>query len=97
VDELIFPQSERLHLPGIDETVPAYTGRFRLTRDVTIGAADKVKPLLDGSGQFTLEGSLRYQACDDRVCYIPQNLPVTWTLQFQDLDRQRVPAELQRK
>ena len=97
VHEVIFPKSEKLHLPAIDETVPAYTGRFRLTRDVTIGAADKVKPLLDASGQFTLEGALRYQACDDRVCYIPQNLPVTWTLQFQDLDRQRVPPELQRK
>jgi hypothetical protein len=97
VHEAIFPKSEKLHLPAIDETVPAYTGRFRLTRDVTISSADKVKPLLDGSGDFTLEGALRYQACDDRVCYIPQNLPVKWTLQFQDLDRQRVPVELQRK
>ena len=95
--DVIFPKSQMLHLPAIDETVPAYTGRFRLTRDVTIGAADKVKPLLDGSGHFTLEGALRYQACDDRVCYIPQNLPVKWTLQFQDLDRQRVPVELQHK
>jgi hypothetical protein len=95
--EVIFPKSQMLHLPAIDETVPAYTGRFRLTRDVTIGVADKVKPMLDASGRFTLEGALRYQACDDRVCYIPQNLPVKWTLQFQDLDRQRVPAELQHK
>ena len=97
VHEVNFPKSQKLHLPAIDETVPAYTGHFRLTRDVTIGAADKVKPLADGSGHFTLEGTLRYQACDDRVCYIPQNLPVKWTLQFQDLDRQRVPEELQRK
>ena len=92
-----FPKPEMLHLPAIDETMPVYTGRFRLTRDVTIGSADKVKPFVDGSGYLTLEGMLRYQACDDRVCYIPQNLPVKWTLQFQDLDRQRVPAELQRK
>jgi DsbC/DsbD-like thiol-disulfide interchange protein len=97
VHEVSFPKSEMLHLPAIDETVPAYTGRFRLTRDVTISAADKVKPLADASGRFTLEGALRYQACDDRVCYIPQNLPVKWTLQFQELDRQRVPVELQRK
>jgi AhpC/TSA family protein/cytochrome c biogenesis DsbD-like protein len=97
VHEVSFPKSQMLHLPAIDETVPAYTGRFRLTRDVTFGAADKVKPLLDAAGHFTLEGTLRYQACDDRVCYIPQNLPVKWTLQFQDLDRQRVPVDLQRK
>jgi DsbC/DsbD-like thiol-disulfide interchange protein len=95
--EVSFPKSAILHLPAIDETVPVFTGSFRLTRDVTIAAADKLKPLADGSGRFTLEGTLRYQACDDRVCYIPQNLPVKWTLQFQDLDRQRVPADLQRK
>lgn len=92
-----YPKSEMLNLPAIDETVPAYTGRFRLTRDITIASADKVKPLLDSSGRFTVEGTLRYQACDDRVCYVPQNLPVKWTFRFQDLDRQRVPSELQRK
>ncbi len=97
VHEVGFPKPTMLHLPAIDETVPVYTGRFRLTRDVTIGPADKVKPLADGSGRFSLEGSLRYQACDDRVCYVPQNLAVRWTLQFQDLDRQRVPPELQHK
>ena len=92
-----FPKAEMLHLPAIDETVPAYTGRFRLTRDITIGSADQVKPLLDPSGHFIVEGTLRYQACDDRVCYIPQNLPVKWSFQLQDLDNQRVPAALQRK
>ena len=95
--EVIFPKSQMLNLPAIGETVPTYTDSFRLTRDVSIGEADKVKALADGSDRFTLEGTLRYQACDDRICYIPQNLPVKWTLQFQPLDRERVPAELQRK
>jgi len=95
--EVIFPKSEMMHLPAIDETVPVYTGHLRLTRDITVGAADKIKPLLDSSGRITFESTLRYQACDDHICYIPQNLPVKWTLQFQDLDRQRVPVELQRK
>ena len=95
--EVSFPKSTMLHLPAIDETVPVYTGRFRVTRDVTIGPAEKVQPLVDGAGRFTLEGSLRYQACDDRVCYVPQNLAVRWTLEYRDLDRQRVPREMQRK
>ena len=97
VHEVSLPKSTMLHLPAIDETVPVYTGRFRLTRDVTIGPADKVKSLADALGRFTVEGTLRYQACDDRVCYIPQNLPLKWTLQFHDLDRQRVPPEMQHK
>ena len=95
--EVSYPASEKLHLKAIDETVPVYRGRFRLTRDITIGPDGKVRPALDGAGRFTVEGTLRYQACDDRVCYIPQELAVKWTFQYAEFDRQRVPPELQRK
>jgi len=76
VHPAIFPRSQKLYLKAINETVPAYRNHFRLTRDITIG-----RPI-DASGKFTLSGSLRYQACDDRVCYIPQELHVTWTFQY---------------
>jgi hypothetical protein len=84
-------------LTAIDENLPVYRDRFRLRRDITIGQHAKVRPGLDGSGKFTVEGTLRYQACDDRVCYIPQELPVKWTFQYAEFDRQRVPPELRRK
>jgi hypothetical protein len=95
--EVAYPPSLRLHLPAIDETVPVYRDRFRLTRDVTIGQDAKVRPTVDASGKLTLEGTLRYQACDDRVCYIPQELPVKWTFRYADFDRERVPLDLRRK
>jgi Disulphide bond corrector protein DsbC len=71
VNAPVFPRAEKLYLKAIDETVPAYRDHFRLIRDVTIGAAT--------SGPFTVTGSLRYQACDDRVCYIPQTLRLHWS------------------
>jgi hypothetical protein len=77
VHPAIFPRAEKLYLKAIDETVPAYRNHIRLTRDITIG-----RPA-DGSGKFTVPGSLRYQACDDRVCYIPQTLQVAWTFQYE--------------
>jgi hypothetical protein len=40
---------------------------------------------------------LRYQACDDKVCYPPDTVPVHWTLQVEGHDRERAPAELQRQ
>ena len=52
---------------------------------------------VDARGTFSIEGVLRYQACDDRLCYVPQELPLKWTFQLETLDRQRVPAGLQRK
>jgi hypothetical protein len=69
--EAVFPRAEKLYLKAIDETVPAFRDHFRLIRDITIGAGEP--------GQFTVDGSLRYQACDDRVCYIPQTLALHWT------------------
>lgn len=72
----VFPHSEKLFLKAIGETVPAYRNHFRLTRDITIGHS------LDAPGQFTVSGSLRYQACDDRLCYIPQELHVAWTFKY---------------
>jgi hypothetical protein len=95
--DVTYPASQKLHLKAIDETVPVYKGHFRLTRDITIGPDAKLRPLLDSSGKFTVEGMLRYQACDDRVCYVPQDLPIRWTFQYEEFDRQRVPVELQRK
>jgi len=83
VHPAIFPRSKKLYLKAINETVPAYRGHFRLTRDITIPSEDQLRPALDGSQRFTVPGSLRYQACDDRVCYIPQELHLTWTFQYQ--------------
>ena len=96
-NEITMPPSKMLHLPVIDETVPAYTGHFRILRDITIAAEPKVKPLASTSGEFTVEGTLRYQACDDRICYIPQDLPLKWTFQLEGHDRERSPADIQHK
>ncbi len=76
----VFPRAEKLYLKAIDETVPAYRDHFRLIRDLTIGAG--------AAGRFMVDGSLRYQACDDRVCYIPQTLALHWTFELSSV-RQR--------
>jgi peroxiredoxin len=93
----VYPGAQKLYLKAIDETVPAFSGHFLLTRDLTIGPEEKVQGALDRSGRFSVEGTLRYQACDDRICYIPQELPIRWTFEYQTLDQQRVPGQLQRK
>lgn len=79
----VLPHPEKLYLKAIDETVPAYRNHFRLVRDITIAPENKVRPAGGGSGQFTIDGALRYQACDDRVCYIPQTLRLQWTFGYE--------------
>jgi hypothetical protein len=83
-----FPKAEVLRLEAISESAPVYTGHVRLVRDVTIGKA--------APGPLEILGSLRYQACDDKTCYIPVTVPLKWTLQVEPHDRERAPKELQR-
>jgi len=63
------PEAHKLYLQAIDETVPVYEGRFRITRKVTIATP----------GHITIDGTFRYQACDDQMCYKPEKLPIQWT------------------
>ena len=90
----LLPRAEKLYLKAIDETVPAYRNHFRLTRDITISPENKLKPAVDGSRRFAVDGSLRYQACDDRVCYIPQTLRLQWTFEYPAPEPAALPGEL---
>jgi len=92
-----YPASQKLHLAAINETVRVFLDSFRLAEDIVISSEASVKPLLNEKGELTLHGTLRYQACDDRKCYLPATVPMEWTFPFEPLDRIRVPAEIQRK
>ncbi len=92
-----YPPPDRLHLRVIRETVPVYQGRFRLTRDLTVGQSAEVRPLLTSGGALLVEGVLQYQACDDKACYPPQTVPLKWTFRVETHDGRRAPVELQRK
>ena len=92
-----YPPSRMLRLDVIRETVPVYRGRIRIVREITFGQEADLKTLVSSSGHLAVKGSFHYQACDDRKCYLPQDVPLEWRFTYQGLDRQRVPAELQRK
>ena len=96
-DPVVFPKSSMLTLVPIHETVPVYTGHFQLLQTVTLGIAQQVEPLLDSGRRLPIGGVFRYQACDDRECFIPETVPLQWTLHVLPLDRTRVPEDLRRK
>jgi DsbC/DsbD-like thiol-disulfide interchange protein len=92
-----YPASQMLHLRAIGETVPVYRGRIQITREITFGPEGVLKPLVTVAGDLIVKGSFRYQACDDRICYIPQTVPLEWHFHFEALDKERVPEALQHK
>jgi len=97
VHETEYPPSENLFLAAIQETVPVFQGGFEVRQDITIMGNDVVEPVLKADREIKIRGKLRYQACDDKICYLPQTLPLEWTLKLDPLDRQRVPEAIQHK
>jgi peroxiredoxin len=93
----VYPASKTLNLPAIKETVPVYTDHIRIVRDVAVGLEPEIMPSLAADRTLSVQGSFRYQACDDKECYLPKTIPLNWTFKIGQLDRQRVPDELQRK
>jgi AhpC/TSA family/Thiol:disulfide interchange protein DsbD, N-terminal len=93
----VYPKPKVLYLEAIQEHVPVYEGTFRITQDVTLSTAqDFVRSLGEGK-VIAIGGKLLYQACDERTCFLPTSVPITWQLKVLPLDRQRSPADLQHK
>ena len=74
-----YPVPEKLVLPALNETQLVYDKPFRITQDVTLAGARQLKQA--GSGPLVIKGSVRYQACNDKICFLPLTVPVTWTIQ----------------
>lgn len=87
--EVQFPKSKIVYLKAIKEKVPVYEGKIRLVRDITIGQDRDLKPLLIADGNLVVEGTFRYQACEERICYPPETVPIKWTLRREAMDSTR--------
>jgi DsbC/DsbD-like thiol-disulfide interchange protein len=87
VHEPAYPASEIYHFKPLDERVEVYQRPFRLVQDITVLATTEVQKLLAKETTLSVAGRLEYQACDDKLCYTPQAIPVQWTLQLRPLDR----------
>jgi len=74
-----YPPSEMYHFKQLDERVETYGKPFKLVQDVTILNTAAAKKALAAS-PIKLSGRLEYQACDDKVCYAPTKIPVSFEL-----------------
>jgi len=68
----VYPKGEPIVFAGTGETQIVYSHPFRIEVPVTIAAG--------ASGPVIVSGTFEYQACDDRVCYAPKKVAVSWPL-----------------
>ena len=82
-----FPAPHTLFLEAIKERVPVFEGHFRLVREIILGTDKDLASAADKDGHFEVSGILRYQACDEEKCFLPETVPLTWAFHFKPLDR----------
>ena len=75
-----YPPSTIYHFKPLDERVAVYSKPFQLIRELEILSTPAAQKALAGRTSVVLDATLEYQACDDAVCYMPQKVPLTWTL-----------------
>ena len=81
-----YPESEIYHFGPLDEHVPVYQHPFTLLQEVVVKASNEAEAELDELDVLTLTGTFNYQACDDEICYNPESVPLSFTLDIAEED-----------
>jgi peroxiredoxin len=89
-----YPASEIYHFKPLNERVPVFQKPFTLVQEVVVEGTPQAQAAFRGKESLTLTGTLEYQACDDKVCYSPASVPLSWTLSLRPLVVERpAPAK----
>jgi hypothetical protein len=65
-----YPAAEAFFFAPLNETQRVYSKPFRIAQPIVVGR--------DAPASLVVKGTIRYQACDDAICYVPQTIAVTW-------------------
>jgi len=77
-----FPEPGTYYFAPLDETVKVYDAPFRVSQEITLALSQSLRRRAAARETLTLLGTVEYQACDDAVCYRPETLPVSWSIEL---------------
>jgi peroxiredoxin len=83
------PASEIYFFKPLNERVPVYQKPFTLVQELILEGTQDAQAALKGRENVTLTGTLEYQACDDKQCFNPASIPLSWTLALRSLITER--------
>ena len=93
-----YPRSKILYLPAIKERVPVFEGTFRIRQELKVNSMADFSNSLGTDGKMVaIKAHLEYQACDNKICFLPASVPLEWKIQVLPLDRQRAPEDIRHK
>ncbi len=77
---LQYPPSEIYVFAPLDERIRVYQKPFTLRQELVLDDRPDARAAFRGKPSLTVSGALAYQACDDKVCFNPVTVPLSWTL-----------------
>ena len=80
-----YPASQIYFFKPLNERVPVYEKPFTLVQEVILEGTPQAQAAFRGKDSVTVSGTLEYQACDDKICYNPASVPLSWTLNLRPL------------
>lgn len=82
-----YPPSEIYFFRPLNERVPVYQKPFTLLQEIIPEVTTEAEAAFRGKESLTLTGTFEYQACDDKICYNPASVPLSWTLAIKPFER----------
>lgn len=79
-EPVAYPKSTVYTFKPLNEQVPVYDAPFRLEARIALDASRPLIRTVRRPLPVTLKATLDYQACDDRYCYLPESVPLRWTI-----------------
>ena len=80
IEPVSYPESEIYYFEPLDEHVPVYQEKFTILQEVVMNGDARAEEVMSTMDALTLTGTLDYQACDDAICFLPQSIPVSFTV-----------------
>jgi len=74
LDEITYPVATDWFLQGQAEPLAVFGDEFTIEARLTLAAEVS-------TGELVVPGRFQYQACDDRVCFLPATEAVEWRMQ----------------
>jgi hypothetical protein len=83
----MYPASKSFVFGPDKEKVQVFDTPFRITQDVALTLTPAMRQLAAAKGTLTIVGALQYQACNERVCFPPETIKLSWTVVLTPIER----------
>jgi DsbC/DsbD-like thiol-disulfide interchange protein len=82
VQETVYPKATTYLFKPLNEHVLVYHRPFRLALHIMVGSR-AVTGTIGPTSSVVIKGRVMYQACYEKVCYLPASVPFEWSIRLQ--------------